>query len=396
MLNKLKALIRAGQVEPVASPYIHFMLSNVPPEVGLQSLKRGRDTWEAYTGFRPVVGWNPECGWASYIPELYKEAGFESLVMDADSFFLSFPEIREATGLGYDVCGHSNKNELFRIEGYLQDKPRFLKYLTNPSQAPNGLKMIFRSDFLANPLLWYLMGATEGNRETPVSLGEVEELFARWKPRVNETGSFLMPYAEDAEYIGSSAYFYVKQFNEARFFEAEPASVERFAQIVDAALKAGYTMALPSEAIASAEELLPNDEIYRIDNGVAWHGGTARAWANTRYSRILDPVCQSMYEGLRRILGTPASGGEDAARKAMERLESAWVSDSRWPPEPTSPGRFNVRESLEDLYAANRLLEECMEARGLGKQRSLYSPQLMRTQIQAIERELMDLPYFGE
>ncbi len=37
-----------------------------------------------------------------------------------------------------------------------------------------------------------------------------------------------------------------------------------------------------------------------------------------------------------------------------------------------------------------------MEARGLGKQRSLYSPQLMRTQIQAIERELMDLPYFGE
>ena len=31
----------------------------------------------------------------------------------------------------------------------------------------------------ANILLWYLMGATEGNRETPISTEEVEEMLAK-------------------------------------------------------------------------------------------------------------------------------------------------------------------------------------------------------------------------
>ena len=77
-----------------------------------------------------------------------------------------------------DVQGHSNKNHLFKIEEYIKDKPEFLKYLTNPSVAPNGLQMIFRSDCMANPMLWYLMGATEGCRETPVSLDEIKEIAA--------------------------------------------------------------------------------------------------------------------------------------------------------------------------------------------------------------------------
>ena len=92
--------------------------------------------------------------------------------MDADSFFLSFPEIRKATGLCYDVQGHSNKNQLFLIEEYIKDKPEYLKYLTNPSICDNGLKLIFRSDCMANLLLWYLMGATEGVRNEAVRYEE--------------------------------------------------------------------------------------------------------------------------------------------------------------------------------------------------------------------------------
>ena len=49
-----------------------------------------------------------------------------------------------------------------------------------------------------------------------------------------------MPYAEDAEYIGTSAYFYVKQYNQARFFEPEPESVIRFKQLLDTAKECGY------------------------------------------------------------------------------------------------------------------------------------------------------------
>ena len=394
VLALLKELVQAGKIEAVASPFIHVMLANVPPEIGLDTLKHGLDAWEKYTGVRPETGWNPECGWASYLPEIYKEAGYKNLVMDADSFFLSFPEIREATGLKYDVQGHSNKNHLFKIEEYIKDKPEYLKYLTNPSVAPNGLKMVFRSDCMANPMLWYLMGATEGYREKPVDISELKEMFLKWQPRVAQTGQFIMPYAEDAEYIGSSAYFYVKQFNQARFFEPEPDSIIRFKALLDMAKEIGYELSTPAEVIASAKEIINNDLIDNIENGAAWHGGTYKAWANTSYSLIFDPVCRMVYDGIcavRKVTGmTPEL---DAALKAVT---SAYVSDSRWPPLPTTPGRFNVRESLDDLFAANKLVGEAMDKAGIGAKRAIYSASLMETQIKLIEKTLMDQKYFGE
>ena len=399
VLAKLKKLIGEGKIEPVASPYIHFMLANIPYEVCVDSLIHSRDVWEKHTGKRPTVGWNPECGWAGYIPDAYKEAGFESLVMDADSFLLSFDEIRKATGLEYDVAGHSNKNHLFKIEEYIKDKPEFLKYITNPSVAPNGLKMIFRSDCMANLLLWYLMGATEGLREEPINMGEINNMLTNWKDRIAKSGSFIMPYAEDAEYIGSSAYFYVKQFNQARFFESEPNAVARFKEILEAARSNGYEYALPSEVIASSDNIIENNFIECIENGVAWHGGTAKAWANTDYSRIMDPVCISILNGIKAVaakLGEDIMSLDTDLDNALKALASAWVSDSRWPPEPTSPGRFNVRESLDDMYKANDAIAEAMKKGGIEKAKGLYSPSLMKTQIKAIDDKLMSLKYFGE
>ncbi len=399
VLAKLKALVTEGKVEPVCSPYIHFMLSNIPKEVCVHSLIHSLDVWEQYTGKRPKIGWNPECGWASYIPDVYKEAGMEALVMDADSFMLSFEEIRKATGLAYDVQGHSNKNHLFKIEEYIKDKPDFLKYITNPSVAPNGLKMIFRSDCMANLLLWYLMGATEGMREEPINMDEIKNMLENWKSRIDESGTFIMPYAEDAEYIGSSAYFYVKQFNQARFFEEEPDSVKRFKEILDAAIAAGYEMATPSEVIASADTIIENDRIDCIENGVAWHGGTAKAWANTEYSRIMDPVCISILNGIKAVaekLGQTVDNLDIDLNNAMKALASAWVSDSRWPPAPTSPGRFNVRESLDDMYLANDCIEAAMVKGGIAQLKGLYSPSLMKTEINAIDKLLMSFDYFGE
>lgn len=394
VLAMLKELVKAGKIEPVASPFIHVMFANVPPEIGLDTLRHGLDAWEKYTGFRPETGWNPECGWASYLPEIYREAGYRNLVMDADSFFLSFPEIREATGLKYDVQGHSNKNHLFRIEEYIKDKPEFLKYLTNPSVAPNGLRMVFRSDCMANPMLWYLMGATEGCRETPVKLDEIKEMFIKWQPRIAQTGTFIMPYAEDAEYIGSSAYFYVKQFNQARFFEPEPESVCRFKELLDMAKEIGYELTTPGEVIGNAGELIKNDLIDRIENGAAWHGGTCKAWGNTSYSLIFDPVCRMVYDGIVAI--RKCTGDIPELEKALKAVTSAYVSDSRWPPLPTTPGRFNVRESLDDLFAANRFLNEAMEKGGIAEKRAIYSAPLMETQIKLIEKTLMEQKYFGE
>ena len=399
VMAKLRKLIANGQIEPVASPHIHIMLSNINPAVGLQSLKDGLDTWERHVGVRPSAGWNPECSWADYIPDIYKEAGFESLIMDGDSFLLSFEEIRSATGLAFDVTGHSNKDKLFRVEEYIKDKPEYLRYLTNPSVADNGLKMLFRSDMMANPMLWYLMGATEGVRENPVTLEEIKGQLDRWKTRIADSGSFIMPFAEDAEYIGSSAYFYVKQFGQARFFEPEPGSVTRFEEMLDAAVEAGYELSTPTSVLSESSGVLENSKIHEMENGIAWHGGTAKAWANTAQARLLDPVCRMIFEGVKSVaeyLRKDVRALDGSLLLALRKVTSAYVSDSRWPPAPTSPGRFNVEESLDDLVAANDALAKAMKQAGIENRKSLYSPGLMRTQIEAVHKELMGMVYFEE
>ena len=399
VLEKLKNLIEENKVEPVASPHIHIMLTNIPDEICLDTLKYGIDVWEKYLDVRPETGWNPECGWASSLPELYKKAGFKNLVMDADSLLLSFDEIRKATDLSYDVQGHSNKNHLFKIEDYIQDKPEFLKFITNPSTAKNGLNLIFRSDCMTNPMLWFLMGATEGMRDEPVSIDEIRTMFNKWQERIAASGSFIMPYAEDAEYIGTSAYFYVKQFNQARFFEPEPESVGRFKQLLDTAIECGYELSTPSEVISKSTGTFANEYTNCIENGVAWHGGTAKAWANTEYSLIMDPVCLAILNGIKTVsnhLNMSLDNLDTELNTAMKALTSAFVSDSRWPPAPTSPGRFNVKESIADLYEANEAIKEAMKKHNITNLCSLYSPNLMGTQIKAIEDKLMTMKYFGE
>lgn len=399
VLKKLNEAIGKGLIEPVASPQTHIMLSNIDPQIGLDALISGRDTWERYTSVRPVTGWNPECSWAGYIPEIFREAGFQTLIADADSYLLStVPGLREAAGLKFDVAGHSNKNALFRMEPEIADKPEVLQTLFRPHLLDNGLHIILRSDMLCNMMLWYLMGATEGNRELPIQRQEVEDVLTRWKKRIPDGDGFLMPYAEDAEYVGTTAYFYVKQYGMARFFEHAPESVSRFAELLEISKAAGYTFMTPSQAVAQYEAL-PGRGFDGIENGCAWHGGTAKAWANTVYSRVLDPVCQSVYAGLTSIAKQLqiVSLREDAAFKEILRnITTAYVSDARWPPAPTSPGRFNVEEALQALELANDNMEKLMAERGIASKTSLYSPQIMRSQIAAIRKELMELPYFEE
>ncbi|HOF18488.1 MAG TPA: glycoside hydrolase family 57 [Phycisphaerae bacterium] len=395
----LRGLIDDGLIEPVASPHTHLMLSNVDPCLGLDTLINGRDAWEAHVGIRPVVGWNPECGWASHVPEIFREAGFETLIADADSYLLSaVAGLRETTGLRYDVRGHSNKNALFAIEDAIAARPDVLRKLFRPHRLDNGLKVILRSDMMCNVLLWYLMGTPEDAAREPISHDEMSGMLARWRDRVPSDGGFVMPYAEDAEYVGTTAYFYVKQFGQARFFEPAPESVGRFGDILATALELGFEPITPSQAVARFEAI-PGEGFERIENGCAWHGGTAKAWANTTHARILDPVCRMCLDALRAVA---AAAGIDelrehpTAKSVLRDIATAQVSDARWPPPPTSPGRFNVVEALDALDRAHSGLCRLMTETGQAGRNGLYSPGIMASQLAGIREELMAMDYFGE
>lgn len=399
VLDKLKSGLAEGRIEGVASPQTHIMLANIDPEIGLASLRAGLDTWERLTGVRPVTGWNPECSWADFIPEIFRAAGFDILIGDADSYLLSsVPGLREATGLKFDVRGHSNKNALFKMEPQIAARPEILQTLFRPNRLSNGLQVLLRSDMMCNVLLWYLMGATEGNRDRPITPDEVRATLQRWRDRIPGGDGFILPYAEDAEYIGTTAYFYVKQFGTARFFEAAADSITRFEEVVRMAGELNFRLMTPREAVATYRAI-PATGFECIENGCAWHGGTAKAWGNTPHARLLDPVCRSLHQGLKSVF-SGCSDDEmqrDAEfRAVMRQIAAAYVSDARWPPPPTSPGRFNVQEALACIDAANDAIEAIMERKGLAKSRSLYSPGIMRTQIAAIRQELMAMPYFEE
>ena len=58
--------------------------------------------------------------------------------------------------------------------------------------------------------------------------------------------------------------------------------------------------------------------------------------------------------------------------------------------------RQEVRESLDDMYLANDCIKAAMEMAGIAEKRGLYSPNLMKTQIKAIDDLLMGREYFGE
>lgn len=113
----------------------------------------------------------------------------------------------------------------------------------------------------------------------------------------------------------------------------------------------------------------------------------------------MDPVCLSILNGIKAVaerLGETIDTLDNDLNNAMMALASAWVSDSRWPPAPTSPGRFNIRESLDDMYKANDAIKAAMEHGGIADKKGLYSPNLMHTQIKAIDDLLMSVKYFGE
>jgi len=397
VLKKLKYCIKNGIIEPVASPNTHIMLANVAPDVGYYSLVMGLDTWEKYIGVRPIVGWNPECGWAHFIPDIFKKAGFKILIMDWDSYLLSaVPGLRKSTGVKLDVSSHSNKNLLFKIYDYIKNKPEILQTLYKPSEITDGFHAIFRTDMLCNQMLWYLMGTPEEKRDKNITIEEIRDSLLQWKELVKNGDGFLMPYAEDAEYVGTTAYFYVKQFGIARFFEKAPESIKRFTELLNLAKQLDFRFITPSEAVKEYK-IIKGLPFNKIERGCAWHGGTAKAWENTIYARILDPVCNDIFEGIKTVakcLKLKSPMNDNGLKKALEYVIDGYVSDARWPPAPTSPGRFNVSEALDAVTRANRELDKVMKKNKINK--SVYSSALLDTQINMVRTELMSISYFGE
>ena len=92
-----KALIAAGRIELIGSGYAQIIAPLVPARVTKENLRLGLEIYQKYLGVRPRVALVNEQAYAAGLVPLYREAGFDALIMDYDNPAAAHPEWPAAT-----------------------------------------------------------------------------------------------------------------------------------------------------------------------------------------------------------------------------------------------------------------------------------------------------------
>ena len=343
VLEKYKDAFKKN-CEFMGSPYGHAILANYPPEDGLKSLELSMETYSRLLGFVPESASNPECGWNKHIPEIYVKAGFGNLLLDWESFLITnYPEVR-AVEYDPDRTRKDGKN----LPYYPIDPDH--QTLHFPVQVAPGLKGVMRSDRICNELLWYFMGQSEEyDGEIPVEapLSSIDH----WSGKKKQ--GYLIPYAEDAEYCGTTAYFYLKYYNEFRLFEDSPESLVRLEKIVSALLERGELV-----TVSDVVRDLPTLDIeVKYEDGIAWHRTFADAWASTPWSKEINPLCYELHDKVIKAEKLARTEEEKASvRRAWRYLMLAENSDGRWPPPPLAPADYNIEFCKKNIELCRKEL----------------------------------------
>lgn len=335
--------------EFMGSPYAHSMLANFPYEDGLHALEFAMETYDKLLGFVPTSGWNPECAWTNRIPEMYKAAGFKNLILDWDSFLLETnPEVRR-------VEFNSNKS---RQDGkglpYYPIDPD-TETLHYPIRLSNGLIGLMRSDRICNEMLWYLMGQSEeatNEKEFP-TLEKVLEAIKHWSGKKKQ--GYVCPFAEDAEYAGTTGYFFMKYYKKLILFKDSPTSIHRLDELTEKILEMGDLVT--AQDIVDTLPILENVDV-RYEDKSTWHRTYSHAWANTPWAKEMDPICMELHDKIlkaEKMADTPEK--KSKIKRAWFNLINAENSDGRWPPPPLKPAPFNVDYCKEHIKEAQEILK---------------------------------------
>jgi len=340
VLDKLKTAIAAGQCEYMGSPYAHIMMPNFPEDDSYWSLEFSQETYEKHLGSRIKAGWNPECGWASYVPHAFKRAGFRTMTLDFDAFGVSArPDIRE-------VEYNPDKSMFYGLDLPWFDLPGTEKAIHFPFRnVVPGLNGFARTDRVCQAGVRYFVNM--------VSYEEYMELIKKYSG--DGEGALIM-FADDAEYIGTTAWFFLKYHNQPdRVFERNPDSREKLVRLVSSCIELGGEFET-FDHICS--ELPPVDEKYYCEDLLAWHRTWSTAWAMTPASKQYDAICDEIREKV-HLAREQAKTDEEKrrVRDAWFHLTCAENSDGRWPPPPLEVHPVNRKFVEGHLDEARKALE---------------------------------------
>ncbi len=96
-IEAAKRLIAAGRIELIGSGYSQIIAPLVPARVTRENLRLGLEAYQRHLGSRPRIALVNEQAYAAGLVPLYREAGFDALIMDYDNPAAAHPEWPAAT-----------------------------------------------------------------------------------------------------------------------------------------------------------------------------------------------------------------------------------------------------------------------------------------------------------
>ncbi|HBE04130.1 MAG: hypothetical protein A2096_15850 [Spirochaetes bacterium GWF1_41_5] len=351
VLVKLKKSIDSGACEFIGSPYAHSIITNYHYDDAVKSCLFSMQTYKRHLGILPRTAWNPECCWNDDVPKIYREAGFDIMNLDWDGYLISTrPEIAA-------IEKNTDKTRKDGSHMPWYDVDPDTNTLHYPVSLGNGMKGVFRSDRISGKTLYYLMSTNnipvDDSQKITVSLNDVVREIDHWSGKKKQ--GFLICYAEDAEYVGTTGYFFLKHYGKHQVFDENPDAIKLLSVYIDHLLERGE-LARVDESVDNLP-LIENEPVL-IEKDMAWHRTYATAWAMTPSALALDPYCRLLSEKLRKIKNAPRSFEEELLyQKAWFHLICAENSDGRWPPYPKKPGNFNVYYIWDQLVKAEQAMQ---------------------------------------
>jgi hypothetical protein len=207
-----------------------------------------------------------------------------------------------------------------------------------------------RSDRLVGKYVSYFLGR--------ISLEEYMGAIKKWTGKKDKGATIII--ADDAEYTGTTGYFFVKYFRDySKSFAVDPGAAEKLEKLINAVLEIGEMV-----TFKEACDMEPVEEPFYVEDRYAWHRTYADAWAGTPEARAWDPILSDMRkeykDNYQAILES-----NDKYRPLVEKfwfhMTNSANSDGRWPPPPAETCPFNREWVLDEIAATKKALSEIKE-----------------------------------
>ena len=353
VLAKLKDAIARGQCEFMGSPYAHPMLPNFPEEDGRWSIAFSNAAYRKHLGLAPRSFWNPECGWRHYVKNQVADNGYRNMLAEFEQYSRSVdasgkplrPEIHDVEKI--------DNSQFYNFE-FKYDLPGTERGIHFPfknleGMEPDRLRVYLRTDRIAVFGVRYFMSHPGHSLENYVAL---IRKFSQQKP--GEPEGAMLIYADDAEYVGTNAWYNLKYCNNPdEIFQKMPDAEEKLVSLIESVRKLGPFITF-DEACRTVPPL--EDPITFIDN-MAWHGGQASNWSGTPMAKLLRPWQDLVRQKLKDSEGTLPP---QVVEKVWFHLTNSYNSDGQWPPTTKASPHiiypFNYNYNFENLLAAELLL----------------------------------------